>query len=902
MSQRDFRIGSISGSFAPPDATGPHRLTSRRVWLDIALVTAALLAWASFACAQVLAEDYSPFKVAHLTRLAGTAHQVLASDLDGDGAPDLVLAEGGPDHVSVWWNDGHGDLESAPTLVGPGHVRGMAVIEVPGAGAHDIVWSDSTGLHRARVHPARTIEPVVDVITSTDIGPLCVLDADGDGAQDLLVGDDLGVVGLHGGPLGLGSPFRLAELPHRVMWLAGAPTSSQGLTDVVAAWNDCDSGGTPSSTLVRLRIDSGFRVAGIRDVTPPDSPDCVTGVILSDIDGDGRWDLAANSSQGLTLWWGDALGGYATAGRSWGAPHDAYEPISAVADMDADGHPDILVAAGSGHSNDGKQSLALYSGLGARSFGPAQIYDMFHPSEAGRGTRALAIADMDRDGRLDVIAIMGSWSGPELISIGYHGTGRELALPRVDPITVARVYTPVSAQVFTDAAGGRDAVLIADPDGARMVRLDPSGGLIETPVDGLRGPLLFSDIDGDGREDAVEIGDSVCTVHLALRGGGYGPGEPVAVPHLKCTARLDGGRDSWLVGMDPQAHPVIAERLPRGGYAIERLPRVTGLPGDDPASAGTVGIAAYPNGPGHRDELLIAGPDRTGEGYDLVRLAREPHEVWRERQRVAIPAPDLGAHMSWRLGEDPLAVTDMDADGRADVLVLVIGWDSGLLQAFHGDEDGRLAASGPYVWGNTEVPTSFLVTDMDADGHPDVLIGADFEGYMPRLVALFGDGRDGFERRASFYPATTGDFAVAAAADLDGDGTRDALAVENYSYGGDRSGALATFFGGIAPAPVHGHHVPGGRPSRAPSPAPTISAITPLPARDAFDVRFTLAGPSPARLELIDVTGRRVASHELDASASTTRFELGREIRSGVYWLRLTQGARVGTARVVVMR
>jgi hypothetical protein len=68
-------------------------------------------------------------------------------------------------------------------------------------------------------------------------------------------------------------------------------------------------------------------------------------------------------------------------------------------------------------------------------------------------------------------------------------------------------------------------------------------------------------------------------------------------------------------------------------------------------------------------------------------------------------------------------------------------------------------------------------------------------------------------------------------------------------------------------------------------------------------VRLSLPTDEPARLELIDIAGRRVRAMELDgAGERAVRFEIDRGTPSGLYWLRLTQARKSATARVVVVR
>ena len=88
---------------------------------------------------------------------------------------------------------------------------------------------------------------------------------------------------------------------------------------------------------------------------------------------------------------------------------------------------------------------------------------------------------------------------------------------------------------------------------------------------------------------------------------------------------------------------------------------------------------------------------------------------------------------------------------------------------------------------------------------------------------------------------------------------------------------------------------------------PTALALAPVtnPARGELAVELALPGTEPARCEVVDVTGRRLRVTEVSgAGPRRARIALDprRELPPGVYWLRLSQGRRLATRRVVVLR
>jgi hypothetical protein len=84
-----------------------------------------------------------------------------------------------------------------------------------------------------------------------------------------------------------------------------------------------------------------------------------------------------------------------------------------------------------------------------------------------------------------------------------------------------------------------------------------------------------------------------------------------------------------------------------------------------------------------------------------------------------------------------------------------------------------------------------------------------------------------------------------------------------------------------------------------------LEGVRPNPARgNGLHVAFALPSGAAARLELMDVSGRRVASREvggLGPGRHTVNLSDGRTVASGLYWVRLTQGANRRTARVAVI-
>lgn len=108
--------------------------------------------------------------------------------------------------------------------------------------------------------------------------------------------------------------------------------------------------------------------------------------------------------------------------------------------------------------------------------------------------------------------------------------------------------------------------------------------------------------------------------------------------------------------------------------------------------------------------------------------------------------------------------------------------------------------------------------------------------------------------------------------------------------------------------PVEANGRLGGAPAGVPasaSPTFALASVRPNPTRGgALTAYFSLASSSAASLELFDVAGRRVASRNvgsLGAGEHTLDLGEGRHLATGVYVVRLKQGADTRVTRVTVL-
>jgi hypothetical protein len=84
-----------------------------------------------------------------------------------------------------------------------------------------------------------------------------------------------------------------------------------------------------------------------------------------------------------------------------------------------------------------------------------------------------------------------------------------------------------------------------------------------------------------------------------------------------------------------------------------------------------------------------------------------------------------------------------------------------------------------------------------------------------------------------------------------------------------------------------------------------IVAVRPNPAREGFAVAFSIPDDTDARIDVLDLHGRRVLGRNLTRigrGSHVVAFPEARDLAAGVYWVRLGQGGRSLATRVVVIQ
>jgi hypothetical protein len=246
-------------------------------------------------------------------------------------------------------------------------------------------------------------------------------------------------------------------------------------------------------------------------------------IAVADLNHDGTQDLvlADHDSYAVTILLGSGAGrfqptpGSPVSARDGGRPHTHG---LAVADVNHDGHPDIVTA----NNNDGDVSLLVGDGRGQFARAPGS------PFPCGRSPYPIAAADINGDGYADVLVPNSARDLKTLHILLGNGRGELLPAPG-SPLTCDASVWYVAAGdlngdrrpdvVATHTQGGTGTTILIN---AGQGKLSPAPG---SPLELGHGAwgVEIADMDRDGNADLVITGDEAIRLFGGDGRGGFQP-------------------------------------------------------------------------------------------------------------------------------------------------------------------------------------------------------------------------------------------------------------------------------------------------------------------------------------------------------------------------------------------
>jgi hypothetical protein len=455
----------------------------------------------------------------------GETDSVAVADINGDGKPDILLANFTSDSVSVLLSNGDGTFQTAATYGSGGlNPDSVVIADVNGDGKPDIVVAN---LNFASVgvllgNGDGTFRPAVTYGAGMRAMSVAVADVNGDGKPDLLVANQDGNAGVL---LGNGDGTFQTVVTYGA---GGAGSSSVAVADV-------NGDGKPDLVVANYFSNSVGVLLGNGDGTFQTAATYGSGglnpdsVAIADVNGDGKPDIVvANyfSSVGVLLGNGD--GTFQTAVTYSSGSLGVIGPVSvAVADVNGDGKPDLLVAnIFADWPNNENGTVGVLLGNGDGTFQPAVTYN-----SGGTFAESVAVADVNGDGKPDLLVANGSGSvgvllnntpfctTPLVITVSTTPTALWPPNGNMIPVTVSGTITDTGCTVTNAAYAVTDEYGQVQPSGP--VTLGPGGAYSFTVL--LQASRLGNDL--DGRLYTITVSASNNAGETRSQAG------PVIVPH-----------------------------------------------------------------------------------------------------------------------------------------------------------------------------------------------------------------------------------------------------------------------------------------------------------------------------------------------------------------------------------
>ena len=303
------------------------------------------------------------------------ATSVAVADVNGDGRPDLVVTNfcsnsncnpAGTPTVGVLLGNGNGTFQTAVTYSLTGYAPlSVVVADVNGDGKPDLVVS-------------------IYCASLSNCNPF------GPGAVDVLLGNGDGTFQA---AVAYGSGGFAAES------VAVADVNGDGKPDIVVT--NCGSNTNCTNGTVGVLLGDGngtFQTA----VSYSASARAYSAAV-ADVNGDGKPDLIVANTNGVDILLGNGDGTFQAAG-TYGSGGSAAQWV-AVADVSGDGKPDLVVVNNCGAGNCTNGNVGVLLGNGDGTFQTAVTY-----GSAGYGTDSVAVADVNGDGKPDLLVVNYSCS------------------------------------------------------------------------------------------------------------------------------------------------------------------------------------------------------------------------------------------------------------------------------------------------------------------------------------------------------------------------------------------------------------------------------------------------------------------------------------------------------------
>jgi large repetitive protein len=391
-------------------------------------------------------------------------------DLNGDGRPDLVVGNAADSSISVFLNAGNGTFAEQTTYAITSPALGVVVGDLNGDGQLDIATANpaSNTISILLGYGNGIFQNEIAVAAGSNPDAIAIADLNGDAAPDLILSN---------------------------------------------------SGNNTVSVLLSEHSAGQLSFAAPIDISGP-----AGGIVTGDFNSDGKVDFVIEKDHALSVYFGNGDGTFQNpSSYSSGADPAGYPNLGlATADFNGDGKLDLVTTEG---PNSGSK-LAVLLNNGDGTFGTPSIYN------TGTLSTAVAAADVNNDGKTDLV--VGDYGGNTISVLlgngdGTFGTASQFSTAGGG----ANPFHLAVADLNND--GKMDVVTTNNSTNTVSVLMGNGDGTFGSPTAFFAGTnpvwIEIHDLNHDGKQDlVVEDQNGVYTAVLLGNGNGTFQGAQLYAP------------------------------------------------------------------------------------------------------------------------------------------------------------------------------------------------------------------------------------------------------------------------------------------------------------------------------------------------------------------------------------
>jgi hypothetical protein len=728
------------------------------------------------------ATDFAP-KVDFVTGTASVS--VAIGDLDGDGKPDLAVVNQVSNTVSVFRNTATsgsvstGSFATKVDFTTGSSPQSVAIGDLDGDGKPDLAVANNNSATVSVFRNTATSGAIttssfatkVDFVTGSGPYSVAIGDLDLDGKLDLAIvnQNSASVSVLRNtatiGNIGLGSfaakvDFTVNPGPFQV---AIGDLDGDGKFDLAVG-----SAGGNNISVLRNAATSGI-ISATSFETKVDfaSSSQVFSVAIGDLDGDGKPDLAvANGNSTASVFRNTTTSGAITA-ASFATKVDfttGSSPRSiAIGDLDGDGKLDMVVANNGGASVSVLRNTATSGAIATGSFAAKVDF------ATGGSSMYVAIGDLDGDGRPDLATANYGASTASVLRNTNNNTNLSSLTTTAGAISPAFATGTTAYSATVSNATTSTIVTPTVADATATVQVQVNGGSYATVVSGTASSAL-----------ALNEGSNTINIKVTAENGD--------VKTYILTVTKTQNPPVITSFLPASAKPGDAVTLTGTGFNTTTSNNVVffgATKATVTAATATSLTVTLPTGATYAPITLL-NTESTLACYSLKNF----NPIY-SPAKSNLTATDFAPKVDFATDRRPQSATvgDLDGDGKPDLVLVNDHYYSASISIYHSTATSGVIEASSFdnqaFFSAGSYPTSVAIGDLDGDGKPDLAVssyngngGSNFNatGTVSVFRNISTSGTINFENKIDFT-AGMGSQSVAMG-DLDRDGKLD-LVVAN---------------------------------------------------------------------------------------------------------------------------